>query len=80
MSASTNQLEVLYIDHAIVVLDYLSLRAATIDEMVDVDQVLIPDAPEANPHGHRPTPLLPFEPLGPEDDPSNDDDNAVPSS
>lgn len=61
--------------------DYFSLPTAAINEMVDADWELILDASEVNLRGHRATPILLPEPLGPEIDPSNNDDAvAVPSS
>jgi hypothetical protein len=65
------------IDPATMVLDYLSLPTVAIDEMVDADRELIPDAPKVNPHGHRPTPILPLEPLALEIDSFDDDDDAA---
>jgi hypothetical protein len=67
------------IDLATVASDYLSLLAIAINEMVDAGRELIPDAIKVNPYGHQPTPLLPPEPLGPEDDPSDNDDDVASS-
>ena len=60
--------------------NYLSPPEATVEEIVDSGQELIPDAPKVNRQGYHPTPALPPRPNGPKIDPSDDENEDVAAS